>query len=99
MKGLLLICAGLLLLSIANLPIGYYTFLRIIVTVGACFIVVTEFENGLNFWVITFGLIAILFNPIFPIYLNNKSLWMPIDLLSAILFGIKAFTTENSVKK
>ena len=54
-----------------------------------------NYENGLNFWVITFGLIAILFNPIIPIYLNNKSAWMPIDIICGIIFIIKLFTNKK----
>jgi hypothetical protein len=96
MKVLLLICATLLLLGIANLPIGYYTFLRIVVTISAVVIIVNEFENGINFWVIAFGLIAVLFNPLIPVYLGDKSAWMPIDLIAVILFGIKSFTLKNN---
>jgi hypothetical protein len=95
MKWLLLICAVMLILGIADLPIGYYTLLRIVVTIGALLVVITEFENGLNFWVITFGLIAIIFNPIIPIYLNEKSAWMPIDIISGIIFVIKSFTLKQ----
>ncbi|NVK53839.1 MAG: hypothetical protein HWD85_12960 [Flavobacteriaceae bacterium] len=95
MRTLLIICMGILLLALIDLPIGYYTFLRIVVTIGAVAVVVTEFQNGFNFWVIAFGIIAILFNPLIPIYLGEKSAWAPIDLISAILFGIKSFTNQN----
>ena len=98
MKYLLFICAGLLLLAIANLPIGYFTFLRIVVTIGAVCVIINEIENGLNFWVIAFGLIAIIFNPIMPIYLNNKSAWIFIDVVASILFLIKFFTLKNHNK-
>jgi hypothetical protein len=94
MKILTLICAAFLLLALIDLPIGYYTFLRIVVTIGAIAVVVTEFENGFNFWVITFGIIAIVFNPLIPIYLNDKDTWMPVDIVAAILFLIKSFTNK-----
>ena len=96
MRALLLICMGLLLLALVDLPIGYYTLLRIVVTIGAGAVIVTEFENGFNFWVIVFGLVAILFNPLIPVYLGDKEAWMPIDLITAILFGIKSFTTKSN---
>ena len=96
MRVLLLICTGLLLLALVNLPIGYYTLLRIVVTIGAVAVVVTEFENGINFWVIAFGLIAIIFNPLMPVYLGDKSTWMPIDLITAVLFAIKSFINQNN---
>ena len=96
MKTLLLICAGLLFIGLIDLPIGYYTLLRIVVTIGSIAVVVTEYEEGLNFWVITFGLIAILFNPLIPIYLNDKSAWMPIDIIGGILFIIKSLTIKTN---
>lgn len=95
MKQLLLICAGLMFIGIINLPIGYYTLLRIIVTIGSVAVVVSEYEKGLNFWVITFGLIAILFNPLIPIYLNEKSAWIPIDIIGGIIFVIKSFAVKQ----
>lgn len=98
MKYLLLICAGFLFLALANLPIGYFTFLRIVVTIGSVAVIVNEIKNGVNFWVIIFGLIAILFNPLIPIYLNDKSAWMPIDIIAAVIFLIKSFTLKKQNK-
>ena len=91
MKALSLICAAFLLLALMNLPMGYYTFLRIIVTIGAVVIVVKELENEFNFWVIAFGIMAILFNPLIPVYLQGKEAWMPIDFIAAVLFIVKGF--------
>ncbi|MDD3893259.1 MAG: hypothetical protein PHE03_13255 [Bacteroidales bacterium] len=96
MKLLGLICAAFLLLALIDLPIGYYTFLRIIVTIGAIAIIVKEFENGFNFWVVAFGIIAILFNPLIPVYLNYKDAWMPIDVIAAVLFIIKSLTFKSN---
>jgi hypothetical protein len=95
MKTLLFIFAGLLFLGLLELPIWYYIFLRIVVTIGSIVVVVKEFENELNFWVITFGLISLLFNPIIPVYLNNKSAWMAIDIIVGIIFLIKSFTIKQ----
>ena len=83
MKYLLSLCIVLLLLCMGDLPIGYYTFVRIII------IIVNEPVKDLNFWRVAFGLIAIVFNPIIPVYLHDKAIWMPIDIIAAILFTIK----------
>lgn len=99
MKALLLICGGLLLLAIADLPIGFYTFLRIVVTIGAIIIVFTELKNGFNFWIFAFGLVAIFFNPIIPIYLHDKEAWITIDIITAILFVLKAFLIKTTNSK
>jgi len=96
MRYLLLLCTGLLFLGIANLPSGYFTFLRIIVTIGAVAAIISEIDNGINFWVVSFGIIAILFNPLLPVYLDDKSAWMPIDIIAAVLFLVKSFTLKKT---
>jgi hypothetical protein len=94
MKMLLLVVAALLFLALAKLPIGYYTFLRIAVTIVSGIIVAEELKNGINTSVIVFAIIAILFNPIIPIYIGSKSSWMPIDVICGIVFIVKYFNTE-----
>ncbi|MDR1983908.1 MAG: hypothetical protein LBQ28_03685 [Prevotellaceae bacterium] len=90
------ICAGLLLLAIARLPIGYYTFLRIAVTIGSIAVIHSEFKNGINLWVILFCIIAIVFNPLNPVYLHSKATWIPIDIVAAIIFTAKSLMTKEN---
>lgn len=87
----MILCGILLLVGIADMPIGYYTLLRIVVTIGSVAVVVAEMEKGITPWVLAFGLLAILFNPIIPVYLNDKQAWMPIDLVGGVLFFVKAY--------
>lgn len=91
MKVLLFFCALLLFIGIFNLPIEYYTILRIIVCMGGISILITEFKEGLNFWTSIAVALTLLFNPIFPVYLNNKESWIILDLISGIVFLIKMF--------
>jgi len=92
MKIFLFICAAVLFIGVANLPVGYYTFLRIIVFIGAGIICYQEWNNTSKTWLVIFGTILVLFNPITPVYLNNKSLWIPLDIITGILFIIKSLT-------
>ena len=85
------------LLAIADLQIGYYTLLRIVVTITSIVILIREFENDINLWVIIFGIVAVLFNPLIPIYLLDKSIWSPIDLVIGCLFTIKIFTINKAI--
>lgn len=96
MKYLLSVCAILLLLCLGDLPIGYYMLVRIVVTIGAVCIIVNEPVKDLNFWRATFGLIAIIFNPIIPIYLHDKAIWVSIDIIAAILFIIKLLILKST---
>jgi len=82
-KGLLLLSAGMLLISVINLPYGYYTFLRFIVTLTAVTTAYCFYKTDSNDKVVIFSLIALLFNPVVPVHLN-KPLWLLIDIGIAI---------------
>ncbi|WKD86419.1 hypothetical protein KCTC32516_01794 [Polaribacter huanghezhanensis] len=88
------ICALALFIATLNLPIVYYLPLRVIVFIGALLFAITNYKH--LFILMTFCLIAVLFNPIYPIYLYVKLYWIPIDLITGILFLLAAF--YNSTK-
>lgn len=99
MKPGLFFCALLLFIAMAELPIGYYTFLRIAITIGSISVIIFEFEKGFNFWSITFVFMAIIFNPLFPVYLNDKQMWMPIDIIGGLLFLMKSILIKSPKTK
>lgn len=84
---LILLPAAMLLLALAPLPYGYYTFLRLVVTVGAVGLGWIEYQQShrLTVWVVLFGLIALLFNPLIPVHLNREA-WAVVDIIGAIVF-------------
>jgi hypothetical protein len=64
----------MLLLAIPSfMPYGYYQFLRIAITLLAGYLCFLSYEKESQFWIIVMASIAILFNPIFPIYLSKGS--------------------------
>jgi len=79
-------CALCCFFAILPLPLSYYTFLRIIVFIASGIVIYYFGRQKEYHWVIVFGIILILFNPIFPIHLYLKSLWIPIDIVTGILF-------------
>ena len=97
---LFLIPAAMLLLALADMPSGYYIFMRIVVCLLSFIIANGSYksENSINLTVILFGLMAILFNPIIPVYLYDRDIWMPIDIIGAIVFVIKGFIFKNTNK-
>jgi len=95
MKILLIVNSALLFIAIANMPIGYYTFLRITIFVSTLIYICYNYNKESTLWLIIFGTIAILFNPILPIYLHDKSKWAPLNFISAILFLINALKKNN----
>lgn len=89
MKPLYIACC--IILGIALLPItgGFYTLVRIAITIGAVIAAFQNSSNGINTWSIMFGIVAILFNPIIPVYLHDKGAWMMIDIIAMIPFIIQ----------
>ena len=79
-----IICAALLFIAVFNLPIEYYSFLRLVVFIGAIVMIMDNLKNPP--WLLIFILIAFLFNPIIPVYLLNKLYWIPIDIISGVFF-------------
>ncbi len=96
-KNSSLICAALLLLGIFNLPIIFYTVLRVVVMTGAFAVIINRSRNKEYLWCIAFAIIAMLFNPIIPLYLYQSSKWFLFDALIAILFLID-YCTPNQIK-
>ena len=85
----------LLFIAIANLPYGYYTFLRIFVCGTALYGIVVAHKIESQEWLIALIAIAIIYNPLIPIYLARE-VWAPINTVSAIAVGISGFQLRRS---
>jgi len=86
MKWLARIAAGALILGALMVwPYVYYQFLRVVICVIGSVIAWKLYESKSTAWSLVFGGIALLFNPIYPFYLD-RSTWVVIDLISAGFF-------------
>jgi len=74
-----------LLIAIVDLPYGYYIILRILIfSISIMMIISSKYvESKWFFYLPVF--IAIIYNPIIPIYLS-KANWVRIDVIVAIIF-------------
>jgi len=79
------IVAVLLLIALLPLPYFYYQLLRIVVTIVAAIYAYSFYEDNQMPNAITFGVIVLIWNPIFPIYLD-KSVWLILDSIGAVIF-------------
>jgi len=77
--------AIMLLLAIPSLfPYGYFQLLRWVVAGTAVYSGYLSYELDNKAWVLVMVIIALLFNPIAPIYLE-KEIWVIIDVVVAVL--------------
>lgn len=87
----LLFCAGILLLAMANMPSGYYKILRLVVFIGGGIGVINASMKKQYLWAFLLAIPAIIFNPIIPIYLYDQEKWIPYDIGGAIIYIIRGF--------
>jgi len=93
------VAGALLLIGIAELPYGYYTFLRIVVFLVSLYSAYQIKDAGKNVWILLYVGLAILFNPIIPIYLYDKEVWMVIDGLAGIFMLFGGYRLNESILK
>lgn len=95
MKRLCIASGIFLLLAIpSGWPYDYYILLRWFICISAIITARGFYKSKLTGWVLIFAALAFLFNPLFPVHLN-KSSWVGIDLISAIVFFLSAYSIKN----
>lgn len=80
-KPLIYIAAALLFLGALPLPYDYYMLLRFVACGAFAWAAFITYENNEEVLPWVFGILAVLFNPIFKIHLP-KELWAVVDVCS-----------------
>ena len=93
-KPLALLAAAFLLLALAPLPYGYYTLLRLVVCGVAGYGAFVAAETGRTAWLLILGVLALLFNPVFPVPLGRE-LWRPVDAIAAAIVLISGLVLRD----
>lgn len=78
----------LLFAAVERMPYGYYTLTRIVVCGFATLLAFVGWEDSLTSraWSAFFCCIAVLFNPIIPIYLSRRT-WYDFDVAVAVILA------------
>lgn len=90
-----LAAAVLLLAAVGAHPYAYYTFLRWAVFLAAVIVAWVAWGSRLRAATWVFLGIAVLFNPVAPVYLDRSS-WQLIDVTCAGLFALSLIITRES---
>jgi uncharacterized membrane protein len=86
-KTPIIVTVVMLFLALLDLPIGYYTLLRIVVCGVAIYLAFIAKEIKKIHWVWIMGFIGILFNPFIPIHMD-KEIWNFVDIIAGFTFII-----------
>ncbi|MBO7286943.1 MAG: hypothetical protein J6U85_01810 [Bacteroidales bacterium] len=96
MKYIKLILSALFLLCLAPMPYGFYSLIRFVAMIAFAIYAYVYYEKKNNKLAIVFLSLAILFQPLLPIYLG-RTLWNIVDVIVAI-FLVVLYFKENSNK-
>jgi hypothetical protein len=94
----MLLCAGMLLLAMANMPSAYYKILRLVVFAGGTIGAINAAIRKQYLWTFLLAAPAIVFNPLVPIYLYDPQKWVPFDVGGVVVFvgrGITVLTKKT----
>lgn len=87
MKYIPLSLAALLLLCLAPMPYGYYQLVRFVSMVVFGVMAVRSWNEERQVWAITFGSLAVLFQPVVKIALG-RMMWNIVDVVVAIILVV-----------
>lgn len=87
MKYIPLSLAALLLLCLAPMPYGYYQLVRFVSMVVFGVMAVRSWNEERQAWAITFGSLAVLFQPVVKIALG-RMMWNVVDVVVAIILVV-----------
>ena len=95
--ALIFLIPGFLLIAapIVSFTYGFYTFLRLSISISAGFIIYLRNKKvkKIDTISIIFAVIVILYNPIIPIYLTRE-IWLPINFISALVYLYGFYKTK-----
>ncbi len=89
-KAIKLILAALLFLCLANMPYGYYQFVRFAALVGFAVLAYQANQQGRQTEMVIFAALALLFQPLFKIALGRE-MWNIVDVVVGLGLLISIF--------
>lgn len=100
LSALLTFNVSLLFLALLDFPYGYYQFLRLVVSLSVILVLFQYSKkrgNKITFFVIFYGSILLLYNPIFRVHLDRE-LWSIINIATALMFLFQVWVLKKSTE-
>jgi len=88
----------LLLVCLADMPYGYFQFVRFVSLIGFGILAYHANQNGKQAEVIVYGALALLFQPFIKISLG-RTLWNIVDVIVAIGLLLSVFNPRKEKQK
>jgi hypothetical protein len=91
-----IIASALLFIAILDLPYGYYTLMKIAVTIVAGYGIYVFLQKSGKINVIIFTGVAIIFNPLISVHFEKET-WQVIDAIVGSFFLISLYYGNNTI--
>ena len=75
-----------LVIALFPLPIGYFTLSRLVVSACALYYAIQFHKRNNTTYTWIYGFLVVLYNPIIPIYLYEKFIWIIVNLITIYIF-------------
>jgi hypothetical protein len=86
------------ILGLGNLPYGYYMLLRLLLCGISLFLIFGANLRLRDWHRWTLGGFAVLYNPLLPVRLGEKNLWIILNIATAVLFWVVRFQQSRLSK-
>ena len=96
-RGYLLALTVALLLALIHLPYAYYQLLRLLTCGLAAWSSIAFWRSGQRAWAAAWLVLAVAYNPVFPLYLGRSS-WMIANVASAAFVIASAFASRLTAR-
>jgi hypothetical protein len=93
-RTLAFFAAAACVLALFDWPYGYYQLLRFGVCAVAIYGAVLAHQAGVQGWTWALGALAVVFNPLLPVYLD-RSVWAVIDIAAAVVLVLSSLTVSR----
>ena len=85
MNTLVVVSSIAVLIGLAAMPYGYYGLLRIVLSLTGAVGFVEARRRGLETYMWVFGVVVVVYNPVLPVKLGDKSLWIVVNVVTLIV--------------
>lgn len=76
------------MLGLVKLPYSYFMLLRIVLCITAALGVKRAREAKNNNWVWVYAILAVLYNPVLPVHIGDKSVWAVVNIATVVIFWV-----------
>ncbi len=85
-KTIALVTSVAVVIGLGDLPYGYYTLLRLMISGFSLFLLLGDMPIGVAWQRWLTGACAVLYNPIVPLRIGDKGIWIVLNLLTVAWF-------------